>query len=476
MLAPIHPGSDIDGFIVGEPVHSGAMGNIFRVTKSGSSTPMIMKVPRVGPDEPVEGIIAFETEATILPALSGPHVPRCVAVGDLARSPYLVTEWVEGESLDAVMHARRLAPDEVARVGAAIADALHSLHEQKTIHFDLKPANVILTPEGNAVLIDFGFAHHERFPDLLAEETRHAAGSAPYISPEQVLGTREDPRSDLFSLGVMLYEMATGRFPFGEPDTDVRNRLWFDPIPPRAHDAQLEPWLQEIILRAIEPRAELRYQSASHLAFDLRHPAQVRLTARATRLTRATLTGQVRRFLHAYGEYGGRRKPMRSAHLSRFPIVMVAVDTSHPDDERQPAIRQATRQILALDTEFRLVFVSVIETSLLADGSRPESASGAHYEHLVRLRHWVDPLRIPAQRLSLHVLPSPNAAEALLDFARANHVDLIVLGAPAPSQPGRSWWRSVASTVTANAPCSVHVVRVPERPSLVPRNRTDVRE
>lgn len=462
MLAPLTPGADIDGFIVGEPLHSGAMGTIFRVTKPGLDAAMIMKVPRVGPNEPVEGIISFETEATILPSLSGPHVPRCVAVGDLARRPYLVTEWVEGESLEEILHRGRLSSADVAAIGAAIADAVHSLHEQKTIHLDLKPANMIVKNDGTIVLVDFGFAHHERFPDLLAEETRWSAGSAPYISPEQVLGTREDPRSDLFSLGVVLYEMATRRLPFGEPDTDVRNRLWLDPIPPRALVHDLEPWLQEIILRAMEPRAELRYQSASHVAFDLRHPAQVRLTARAERLRRATLTGQLRRFLRAYGEHGGARKRVRSSHLSRNPIVMVAVDTMHPEDERQGAIQAATKQILSLNDELRLVFVSVIGTSPLID-ARDEHASGVHYEHLVRLRHWVDPLRIPAQRLSLHVIASPTPPDALLEFARVNHVDLIVLGAPGPSQSGRSWWRSVASTVTANAPCSVHVVRVPER-------------
>ena len=92
-----------------------------------------------------------------------------------------------------------------------------------------------------------------------------------------------------------------------------------------------------------------------------------------------------------------------------------------------------------------------------------ESASGVYLDHLVRLRHWVEPMRLPAQRLSLHVIESANPEEALLEFARSNHVDLIVLGAPHPAQLGLAWWRSVASRVTANAHCSVHVVRVPER-------------
>ena len=454
MLQRLTPGTKIDGFVLGEHIHSGAMGNIFRVTHPAHTATMIMKVPRVGRDEPPEGIISFETEATIVPSLSGPHVPHFIAAGDLARMPYLVTEWVEGQSLEQRLALGAFPPDEVARVGAAIADALHSLHQQDAIHLDLKPANVILRGDGTAVLVDFGFAHHTRYPDLLAEETRFGAGSAPYISPEQILGTREDPRSDVFALGVVLYEMATGRLPFGEPDTDVRNRLWLEPVPPRLHAPLVSPSLQEVMLRCLEPAAETRYQTAAHVAFDLRNPDQVALTARATKSARPGLFAQIRRFRRARATY---RSRLRAPHVlvSRFPIIMAAVDTTHPDDERQPALQSVTAQIVSLSTEFRLVCVSVVDAQ--------REGSGVHLEHLVRLRHWADPLRLPAQRLSLHVIESTSPAEALLEFARANNVDLIVLGAPGPGQPGRSWWRSVASTVTANAQCSVHVVRVAGR-------------
>lgn len=453
MTIGVAPGAQVDGFTIGERVHSGAMGNIYRVTRDGATTPMIMKVPRVGANEPTEGIISFETEATIVPTLSGPHVPRFIAAGDLARTPYLVTEWVEGSSLERRIALGPLPPEEVARIGASIADALHSLHQQDVIHLDLKPANIILK-DSTAVLVDFGFAHHARYPDLLAEETRHSAGSKPYISPEQIMGTREDPRSDLFSLGVVLYEMATGALPFGEPDTDIRNRLWLDPIPPRLLAPAVPGWLQEVILRCLDPRVERRYQSAAHVAFDLRNPDQVPLTQRATKSTRAGLLRHLGRFWRARQRYV-RRMRLPRMQVSSTPIVMVAVDTKHPDDERQPELQRVTAQILSTSDEFRLVCVSVID----AEPSRYESS--VHLEHLVRLRHWAEPLRLPAQRLSLHAIDSSRPAEALVEFARVNNVDLIIIGAPGPDQPGRSWWRSVASTVTASAHCSVHVVRVP---------------
>ena len=461
MLERLRPGAEIDGFTIGDRLHSGAMGNIFSVTKPGYTQPLIMKVPRVGPNEPSEGIISFETEATVVPALHGPHVPPFVAVGDLARTPYLITEWVDGQNLEDLVQEGPLPFPQVAHIGAAIADALHSLHQQDVIHHDLKPGNVILKRDGTAVLIDFGFAHHARYPDLLAEETRFAAGSAAYVSPEQLLGTREDPRSDIFALGVLMYEAATGKLPFGEPDTDPRNRLWFDPVPPSTHAQDLPPWLQEIILRCIEARADQRYQSAAHVAFDLRNPEQVTLTNRATKSKQAGVITHVKRFLRARGEHG---KQLRAPNVlvSRSPIVMVAVDTMHMDDERQPAIRRATSQVLSLSKEFRLICVTVIPTRVAMDGAHAaDTASGIHLEHLVRLRHWVDPLRLPAQRLSLHAIESDDPAETIVEFARLNNVDLIVLGAPADS--GRAWTQSVASTVSANARCSVHLVRVPER-------------
>lgn len=455
----IGPGSEIDGFTVAERVHSGAMGTLYRVSGAAADFPMVMKVPRVRDGSPEEALINFETEVMILPALIGPHVPRFVAAGDLARLPYVVTEWVEGESLEAI-RARGVPPfDEVARLGAMLADAVHSLHQQDTIHFDLKPDNAIVRPSGAIALIDFGLAYHANFPDLLAEEKRYAAGSAPYISPEQVLGARDDARSDLFALGVVLYELTTGELPFGVPVTlaGLRDRLWLDPVPPAVRRAGVPPWLQEVILRCLEPDAAERYQSAAHVAFDLRHPDQVKLTARARKsrqdpfLTRARRWWRMRNKRHVV-----RRLP--NMQVGSAPVIMVAVDTTHPEDERQPVLRRATAQVLSLSAEFRLVCVSVIRAG---PGVPEEGPSGGYLEHLVRLRHWVEPLRLPPQRLSLHVIESANPAGALLDYARSNHVDLIMLGAPGPSQQALAWWRSVASTVTANAACSVHVVRVP---------------
>jgi nucleotide-binding universal stress UspA family protein len=228
----------------------------------------------------------------------------------------------------------------------------------------------------------------------------------------------------------------------------VRNRLWLDPVPPAALARGVAPWLQEIILRCLEPRAEARYQSAAHVAFDLRHPEQVVITARATKAKRVGLVTHVRRFVRARAEHGPRlRSP--DALLSRAPIVLVAIDTRHLGDERHAAIRVAVERILALSDEYRLLCLTVI------------SPSEASLEHLLHLRRWAAPLGLDTQRLSLHAVDSGFPADVIVELARYNNVDLVVLGAP--SEGGRAWSHSVASSVTARVQCSVHVVRVARR-------------
>ena len=460
------PGELVDDFIVWECLHRGAQSVLYRVTGRDTGFPLLMKMPRVQSGDAAENLLSYETEAMILPALSGPHVPRFVAAGDIRRTPYIVLEQVAGSSLESLVPRCPMSADEVARIGAAVADAVHSLHQQDAVHCDLKPDNVILKPDGAAVLIDFGLAWHARFPDLIAEEARSASGSAPYLSPEQLLGVRGDPRSDVFALGAILYELATGELPFGTPMTagGLRQRLWMDPDPPAVLARTVTPALQEIILRCLEPEPAARYQSAAHVAFDLRNPEQVPLTPRATRAERA---GFMKQFGLWWRSRDERRLLQRKPQvlISQSPVIMVAIDTSHPDDERHPALQWTVRQLASLNLEFRMICVSAIRAAPIGETGDPaETSSGLQLVHKVRLRDWIEPLRLPAYRLSLHVLESGDPAATLLEFAESNNVDLIVLGAPAPSDAALAWWRSVASSITANARCSVHVVRVPSRP------------
>src|SRR5262249_37366917 len=213
-------------------------------------------------------------------------VGSCSAGGDFA-APSLAWALTAGRWPRDGLPDLPLAPDEVADLGARIADALEDLHKQRVVHLDLKPSNIMIRDgSGDAVLLDFGLSRHLDLPDLPAEEIDGPIGTGAYVSPEQVLGVRNDPRSDLFSLGVLLYFFATGERPFGEPRSagQWRKRLTATPVPPRRLKPDVPPWLQEIILHCLEVDPKERYQSAALVAFDLRHPDLVPLTARAARV------------------------------------------------------------------------------------------------------------------------------------------------------------------------------------------------
>jgi nucleotide-binding universal stress UspA family protein len=457
------PGDVVGGFRIGERLHAGGMGVVYAVSGEGpqAGVPLVMKVPRLGHGEPGEAVVTYEVEQTVLGALRGPHVPRLVAAGDVAEQPYLVMERVEGRSLKEWTDRSPLAADEVARLGVAVATAVHALHEQEAIHLDLKPSNVLLRPSGQAVLIDLGLAAHAHYPDLLAEELRRPVGSAPYMSPEQVLGVRSDPRSDVFALGVILYELATGRLPFGAPTTPagLRKRLFRDPVPPRALQPGVPPWLQEIVLRCLEPDARDRYASAAQVAFDLVHPDQVALTERARRLRRRAGLRELLRWLHAAGlEPSPPSRP--TAQLSTAPILLAAIATSHRNEAQFEALREVVGRLLAQRGETRLACVTVIRPSPELGSSAPEeAASHQRIKHLVLLRHWAAPLELPPGRISFHVLEHADPAAALVDYARVNHVDHVVIGAPPPDLPFKRVLGTIPTKVALEAPCTVSVVR-----------------
>jgi serine/threonine protein kinase len=227
------------------------MAVLYRVSTPDAAFPLVMKVPRLGPGEPAASVISFEIEQMVLAALRGPHVPRFVTSREDVERPYIVMEYVQGRSLEEWVERAPVPAEEVARLGAAVATALHALHLQDAIHLDVKPSNVMIRPGGEAVLIDFGLAHHGHYPDLLAEEVRQPVGSAPYIAPEQVLGVRCDPRSDVFALGPPRARHGRAAVRRADLPATLRRRLWRD-RPATSDRADVPEWLQYVILRCLE--------------------------------------------------------------------------------------------------------------------------------------------------------------------------------------------------------------------------------
>lgn len=461
-------GTDIGGYRLIERVHAGSMATLWRVEAvaggpSGTSVPLLMKLPRVRDGDDPAAIVGFETEQMILPRLSGPHVPRFVAaVGFEAPQPFLVMERLDGPTLRAELEQAPLSVERVAEIGARVCDALHDLHRQHVIHLDLKPSQVLWRPDGTAVLIDFGLSRHDRLPDLLAEEFRLPMGTGPYMSPEQVQGARDDPRSDLFALGVMLYHLLTGHRPYGFPRSvhGLRKRLWQSPVPPRALRPDCPPWLQEVILGCLEVEPSRRWPTAAQVAMLLRHPEQVELGERAARLQRDGWRIRLRRWFRAIGAEAPVRPPLQS-HLAASPIFLVAIDLHLGQDALSEALRETTRRLLAIHVDARLACVWVLELSRFANETVVDvGGRNRHVDGLARLTDWSRGLGLSASRMTHHVLESHDAATAIVDHARANRVDHIIMGARA-SGSLRRYLGSVSSRVVAGAPCSVTVVRLP---------------
>src|SRR6266436_6344873 len=463
----IGSGAVIDGFTGGECVHRGGMATLWSVTRPDIAAPLLMKIPLISEGEDPAAIVSFEMEQMILPRLSGPHVPACFGTGDFAAQPYVVIERIPGKTLYSRLGDLPLSFEEASGIVGKIAVALADLHRQNVIHHDIKPSSIMFRPSGEVVLIDFGLSHHNQLPDLLQEEFRLPYGTAPYMAPERLLGVRDDPRSDLFSLGVLLYFFTTGERPFGESETlrGMRRRLWRDPYPPRLLNADYPPSLQEILLGCLEIEPVWRHPTASQLAFELAHPDQVKLTARAERLKRDPLSTVLRRRFNRELTHPKARSDL-SAQLASGPIVAVAVDIAEGSDGLNEALRVTSERILATLPSARLACLNVLKLGRITiDRTLDEEGKNKHVDRLVTLRNWAQPKKLDENRLTVHVLEAIDPAAAILEFAAVNHVDHIVIGARQTSLR-RARLGSVSAKVATEAPCTVTVVRPPRLASL----------
>jgi eukaryotic-like serine/threonine-protein kinase len=463
--AQLEVGSVIDGFTIGERVHKGGMAVFYAVTHPDHPMPMLMKVPILSEGEDPATIVGFEMEQMILPKLTGKHVPRFIAAGDFAVHPYLVYERIVGTTLYPLIEKLPLSPEEVASLGAKVATALHDVHRQNVIHLDIKPSNIILREgTGEAVLIDYGLSRHLHLPDLMAEEFRLPYGTAPYMAPEQVYGIRTDPRSDLFALGCMLYFFATGRRPFGDPQSlkGLKRRLWWDPTPPRALNPKVPDWLQEIILRCLAPDPAARHPTAAQLAFDLTHPDQVQLNLRAHKLKRDPWSDRIKRKYHpASYRPMPRHDTATESKIALAPIVAVAVDLAESHKELSEALRVTVHRIMTTVPDARLAVINVRKPNLIAlDATLDADGHSIHVQKLVALKDWSRPVGVAPERVSYHVLEGLDAAATLLSYIQTNHVDHVVLGARTDSRL-RNILGSVSTEIVQKAPCTVTVVRKP---------------
>jgi serine/threonine-protein kinase len=270
-------GELLDHYRLDKMVARGGMSTLFKATDLKNGRQVAIKIPHEEMEADSVLVERFKREEAIGQELDHPGVVKTYDGEDRSR-PYMVIEWVEGRLLRSIMNEeRRLPVDRALKIVLGICDALDYMHKHGVVHRDLKPENIMVDSEDRIKLIDFGIAMKEDARRLTYVNMSPALGTPDYISPEQVKGQRGDQRSDIYALGVMLYEMLTGETPFSGPNplAVMNERILHDPRPARKLNPEISPELQEILNRALVREPRHRYATASEMAWELEHQDQV---------------------------------------------------------------------------------------------------------------------------------------------------------------------------------------------------------
>jgi eukaryotic-like serine/threonine-protein kinase len=276
-------GQTISHYRIVEQLGAGGMGVVYKAYDSRLDRPLALKLlPEKSAQEP-QALERFRREARAASALNHPGICTIYDIGEEDGRAFIAMEFIDGETLRNHIHGQPLPIDEILKLGTQIAAALEAAHAAGIIHRDIKPANVFVTKLGRAKVLDFGLA--KLVPkgvaagvdasDQTSVSTSIAgmiSGTPSYMSPEQIRGDDLDPRTDIFSLGLLLYEMATGRQAFGggTGGAVIEAVLTRSPVPARSVNPEIPPRLEEIIDKALAKDRDARYQSAADVRADLR--------------------------------------------------------------------------------------------------------------------------------------------------------------------------------------------------------------
>ncbi|HEY9154674.1 MAG TPA: protein kinase, partial [Opitutaceae bacterium] len=261
-----------DRFKIETLINRSGMASIFKAVDRTNNQKVAIKVPHMQFESDVATFNRFKREEEIGLTLNHPFILKVVPGPASKSRPYLAMEFLEGQTLDKLMEAVKPLPEkDAAKIASQICEALQHMHAQGVVHRDLKPQNIMICSDGTLRILDFGIAKSARMRRLTFAGFSPTMGTPDYMAPEQVNGRRGDHRTDIYSLGAILYEMVTGKVPFeGESPYAVMNlRTSGDPIAPRKLNDKLTPVIEEIILHALARDPEKRFESAERMKAEL---------------------------------------------------------------------------------------------------------------------------------------------------------------------------------------------------------------
>jgi serine/threonine protein kinase len=284
LMTLLEAGDSLDHYRLEAMVAHSGMSTLYKATDLRDGKAVAIKIPHAEMEADPVLLARFQREEQIGQEIDHPGVVKTFRNEERSRL-YMVIEWVNGRLLRSILNEERQLPIERAvNLTLQICDALDTLHKHGVVHRDLKPENVMVDDADQVKLIDFGIAMKENARRLTIVDLNKTLGTPDYISPEQVKGQRGDQRSDVYSLGAMLYEMLTGQPPFtgSNPLAVMNERLLHDAPPARKLRPEISPELEEILKRALEMEPRNRYQTASEMAWELEHQEQVGIEDRET--------------------------------------------------------------------------------------------------------------------------------------------------------------------------------------------------
>lgn len=263
-------GDKLDGFTLEEQLCQGAMATLWRARPLESAKEFVLKIPCTDIlNQPIL-FYHYQTEAQISPLLNHPGIIRFFQ--QKKSRLYLIMEYVAAKDLRSMLgHDRTIPLGRALHLIMQLCEVTAYLHKKSIYHLDFKPENILHCPDSSIKVIDFGLAYCSGYPDLLATDFKNPQGTPWYISPEQLLGKRNSAQCDIYSIGMILYEMLCGSLPWPRSrKLDVtRRRLRHEPIPPRHFNAEIPPQIQDIILKSIARKVENRYRTIADLHADL---------------------------------------------------------------------------------------------------------------------------------------------------------------------------------------------------------------